>query len=43
MRRTVTAVTDFEGALVFAGIPLLVVAIVFALVFGLGGRSRKGD
>jgi hypothetical protein len=32
-RRTVSRVTDLEGVLLFAGIPLAVAALIFALVF----------
>ena len=32
-RRTFARVSDLEGALLFAGIPLAVVALVFAVVF----------
>jgi len=35
------AVTTLQGALVFAGIPLAVVGLVFGLVFALSGRSPR--
>jgi hypothetical protein len=36
-------VTDLQAVLLFAGIPLGVVIVVFVLVFGMSARSRRGD
>ncbi len=40
--RTFTDVTDLEGALLFAGIPLVVVGAVFAAVFATNDKPPRG-
>jgi hypothetical protein len=40
--RTFVGVTELEGALVFAGIPLAVVGAIFAAVFATNDKPPRG-